>query len=301
MNRKGCPMKNNRIFVIMVIILLMTTGCTRNAEDTPGSARPTHTDSAGANATGDVPSKTKKQDWIVVGTIDHDTSSFTQGFEFIDADVIAESTGLYGQSSIQLISASNGAILQKKMLPETLFAEGLTVVDGKVIQLTWRNRTLISWSANSQHGIEPLAVHNDAYPGEGWGMCYDKTRNLIWRSDGTANLISHDPSTFTQRDKTPVTMDKQPLSELNELECIDGKVWANVWQSNTIVIIDPNTGVVESQLDLNEIVMDAQKANGRPFDTNQVLNGIARNPANGYIYVTGKQWPKTYIIKTKGV
>ncbi|MCB1703114.1 MAG: glutaminyl-peptide cyclotransferase [Pseudomonadales bacterium] len=210
--------------------------------------------------------------------------TYVQGLEIVDG-ILYVSSGGYGTSRLQSFDFANGKLLLERRLNPRLFAEGLTVVGERLYQLTWRARMLLVYNRSDLVGVEKWQI-----PGEGWGLTHDGEQ-LIY-SDGSDQLyfISTTQRKITRRLK--VTESGKPVVRLNELEWIDGRIWANIWQTNRIVIIDPATGEVEASVDLTGLLPVMER---RP-DTD-VLNGIARNPADGSIWVTGKNWPWLYRIE----
>ncbi|MGQ0577148.1 MAG: glutaminyl-peptide cyclotransferase [Pseudonocardia sp.] len=211
----------------------------------------------------------------------HDTAAFTQGFE-IAGDTLYEGTGIAGASELRELDPATGALRRAVPLPGALFGEGITVVDDRIWQLTWRDGIALEWDRAT------LAVRREVrIDGEGWGLCRDGGR--LVRSDGTGVLRFHDPVTFAESGSVVVSPDPGPL---NELECVDGQVWANVWPTDRIVRIDPRTGQVTAVVDAAGLLPP-----GRPgAERAQVLNGIAA-VAPGEFLLTGKYWPTTYRVR----
>jgi len=217
----------------------------------------------------------------VLETFPHDATGFTQGLELFDG-VLLESTGLYGESEVRRVDPGTGEVLQRVGIDPEFFAEGLTRVGDQIIQLTWRENTALYWDATT---LEP--TNRASYEGEGWGLCYDGFQLVM--SDGTPTLIFRDPTSFTETSRVPVTLNGQDVFNLNELECVDGVVWANIWQTDLIVRIDPATGVVTG-------VVDAFALDGPAEPQGAVLNGIAWDATTQSFYVTGKLWPTMYRV-----
>jgi glutamine cyclotransferase len=209
---------------------------------------------------------------------------FVQGLEILDGNLYV-STGNYGESHLLRYNFADGRLDQKRKLNARIFAEGVTVMGDKVYQLTWRNRVMLTYRKSDLVFQGALAIK-----GEGWGLTHNGTE-LIY-SDGSEHLYFMSPDTAKILRTITVTEQGQPLRQLNELEWIEGSIWANVWQSNRIVIIDPKTGEVTANIDLQGLLPPQEH---RP-DTD-VLNGIARDPADGSIWVTGKRWPWLYQIE----
>ena len=224
---------------------------------------------------------------VVLAEYPHDPTAFTQGL-LLDDGTLLESTGLEGASTVREVDLATGNVRRVRDLSADLFGEGLAQVGDTLIQLTWQEGRAIVYDRAS---LAPTAEHG--YEGEGWGLCFDGQRLVM--SDGSDRLTFRDPATFAPLSSVTVVLDGQPRNMLNELECVDGTVYANVWQSNEIVAIDPATGRVTAAIDaagLWERLADREPA--RPID---VLNGIAYDPADGTFLVTGKWWPKLFRVR----
>jgi glutaminyl-peptide cyclotransferase len=221
----------------------------------------------------------------VVRSYPHNPNSFTQGLLFRDGQLY-ESTGLEGRSSVLLVRLETGVAQQEEALPAQYFGEGIVDWDDKIIQLTW------------QHGVgfvrdrKTLALLSTfRYPGEGWGLARDAKRIIM--SDGTSQLRFLDPATLKETGRLNITEQGRPVDKLNELEYIKGEIWANVWQSNEIVRIDPKSGRVTSRIDLSGLLKPEEAARA------DVLNGIAYDAKGNRIFVTGKLWPRLFEIRLK--
>lgn len=223
----------------------------------------------------------------VVRTLPHDPTAFTQGLVLRDG-VLLESTGR-APSSVRRVRLEDGVVLQKHELAPEYFGEGLTEIDGRIVTLTWNNGVGFVWKADD---LSP--VSRFTYEGEGWGLTHDGTRLIL--SDGSASLRFLDPGTFAETGRVAVTLNGRPVRQLNELEWIDGEVWANVWQTNYIVRIDPTSGHVVGVIDLKGLLPADQVKD--PAD--DVLNGIAWDAANRRLFVTGKNWPSLFEIRLTG-
>lgn len=221
----------------------------------------------------------------VLAEIPHDRAAFTQGFE-VDGGALYEGTGQAGRSELRELDPATGAVRRSVPLPGTLFGEGITVVGDRIWQLTWRDGLVLEWDRATFTLLRqrPLA-------GEGWGLCHDGARFV--RSDGTARLRFHDPETFAETGGVDITLDGAPLAALNELECVDGQVWANVWRTDRIVRIDPGTGAVTAVVDAAGLLDERERAG------TDVLNGIAALGAGEYL-LTGKWWPVTFRVRFVG-
>ena len=219
----------------------------------------------------------------VVAEYPHDTGSYTQGLFFHDGQMY-ESTGLHGKSTFRKVDVETGDALEKLNFDKKYFVEGSVIWNGNLYILTWESRVAFVYDA------ETLEYKSSwKYPREGWGITTDG-KHLI-ASDGTANLYFMDEN-FAQKKKVLVTIDDRPVRFLNELEYIDGKIWANVYTADEIVIIDPKDGRVEGVIDCRGLLPKEL----RTPDTD-VLNGIAYDEKTDKIYLTGKNWPKIYEIK----
>lgn len=221
----------------------------------------------------------------VVKEYPHDVKSYTQGL-FFDDGQLYESTGQYGQSTFRKVDLKTGEPRRKLDFSRKYFVEGSVMLGNELFVLTWTNRVAFVYDAST---LEYKATYS--YPREGWGLTTDG-ESLI-ASDGSASLYFMGKD-FRVCRKVTVKMNGQPVRFLNELEYIDGKVWANVYTSDLIVIIDPATGNVEAVVDCTGLLPDRL----RTGDTD-VLNGIAYNPADRKIYLTGKNWPKLYEVRLK--
>jgi glutamine cyclotransferase len=176
-------------------------------------------------------------------------------------------------------------VFVERQLPKTLFGEGITRLDGRIYQLTWRENMNLIWSEKT---LEPLGEFK--LTGEGWGLCNDGRSLII--SDGSATLRWLDPEDFSEQRSVTVTYNGQPLPQLNELEWVNGSILANVWLSDVVVAIDPDSGIVEGLLDLGGLLPERER---RP-DTD-VLNGIAWDGRSQTLWVTGKHWPWLYQLR----
>lgn len=218
----------------------------------------------------------------IVATYPHDDTAFTQGLEFVDGKLI-ESTGLFGESDLRRVEPSTGQVVSQIATPDGLFAEGVTLVGDRLIQLTWKAERAFIWHADTFESVGEYS-----YGGDGWGLCFDGDQLVM--SDGSAYLRFRDPGTFVANREVVVTRDGQPVSRLNELECVGGVVWANVWQTDTIVRIDPVSGEITATVDLSELLQP------RPSSAS-VLNGIAFDDETSTFWVTGKYWPTLYQVR----
>ena len=228
-------------------------------------------------------SEVKRYRLEVVAEYPHDTQSYTQGL-FFDNGQLYESTGLNGKSTFRVVDLQTGKALKRLDFDKKYFVEGSVIFDGNLYIMTWQNRVVFIYDAET---LEYKSTHR--YSRQGWGITSDGKQLIA--SDGTANLYFMDGNLKLDR-KMLVTLNDKPVMWLNELEYIDGRIWANVYTSDEIVIINPRTGKVEGVIDCSGLL--PRKLHS---DTTDVLNGIAFNPADGKIYLTGKNWPKMYEVK----
>ena len=226
----------------------------------------------------------------IINTYPHDPNAFTQGLEFYQGDLY-ESTGQYGESSIRKVDLKTGKVLQSVALDKKYFGEGITIFNDKIHQLTWQSNIGFVYDVNTFKKEGSFAYGKSK---EGWGFTHDN-QNLI-KSDGTKKLWFLDPNTHKELKYIEAYTNKistsKEISMLNELEYINGKIYANVWQKNFILIINPKNGAIEGVVDLNGLQSKAGQQG-----LNNVLNGIAYNPKTGKLYVTGKHWNKLFEIK----
>ena len=220
----------------------------------------------------------------VVAEYPHSRTSYTQGLQFVDGE-LWEGTGEYGNSRILRTDLASGKILEAQHNVKEEFGEGITVLGDKIYQLTWLNGKLHIYNRKT---LQHIATHT--YKGEGWGLTTDGTK--LYMSDGTHSIRVLNPETLKQESRFGVTLRGESLGNLNELEWIEGKIWANVYTSDYIVIIDPSNGVVEGVINLSGLLPESE--HDRRTD---VLNGIAYDSATKRIFVTGKNWSKLFEIK----
>lgn len=225
-------------------------------------------------------------DYEVLHEWPHDPTAFTQGLAFKDG-VLYESTGLRGQSTLRRVELTTGSVAQKIDLAERDFGEGITLLDGKIFQLTWREQRGYIYDART---LKRLGTFR--YDSEGWGLTTDN--QFLIMSDGTAVLRFLDPKTFTVKRRLKVREDGRPVARLNELEYVKGEIYANVWERDAIARIDPRTGNITGWIDLSRLV--SVQANN---ESDAVLNGIAYDDKDDRLFVTGKRWTRLYEIRLK--
>ena len=216
----------------------------------------------------------------------HDREAFTQGLVFRNGSLL-ESTGLNGQSSLREVELATGRVLKRVALPQVYFAEGLAVIGSQAYQVTWQNRTGFVYDADTFARQKEFS-----FDGEGWGLTTDGSALIL--SDGTSRLRFLDPSTFQLTRTLEVTRAGEPLDRLNELEYIHGEIFANIWQTDEVVRIDPASGRVRGRVDFSGLLSQ----NERRADTD-VLNGIAYDAKSDRLFITGKRWPKLFEVRLK--
>jgi glutamine cyclotransferase len=224
--------------------------------------------------------------WVpeVVARIPHDPGAWTQGLEARDG-VIYESTGLHGESTVRALDRRSGDVRHRVDLDPAQFGEGLTIVGDRLLQLTFQDETLLVRDLDTLGETKRIG-----YEGEGWGLCLDEDRLVM--ADGSATLTFRDPETFAVRGMVEVSRERAPLTGLNELECVGGLVFANVWPASEIAVIDPGDGTVVATIDASALeaeVADAPDA--------EVLNGIAHDDRAGTFLLTGKRWPVIFEVR----
>lgn len=220
----------------------------------------------------------------VLNRVPHDPTAFTQGL-LIDGDVWIESTGLYGQSDLREVDRATGEVTRRVPLPRRYFGEGVALLHGKLYQLTWRERTGFIWDRETFEEVGRFS-----YRGEGWGLATDGTH--LFLSDGSSWIRVYDPENFARVRRFQVVGARGPVEKLNELAWIDGEIWANVFETNWIVRFDPAGGRVLGFIDLHHLPPEEDVHPGQ-----DVLNGIAHDPKDGSVWVTGKNWKALYQIE----
>ena len=278
-----------------LIIAIMTTGAIvacggeqkSSAKSDNNSTTQTKTATESATTQQSKPEVVTPKYWSyrIVAEYPHSTASYTQGLQYVDG-VMWESTGQYGESQLQTVDIATGAVTPIHKLSDKQFGEGITHFQDKIYQLTWLNEEANIYDANGNW------LRSIPYKGEGWGITTDGEK--LYMSNGSSNINIVDPETLERKKTINVKYGKRPQQYLNELEWIDGKIWANIYTYNEdkIVVIDPSTGAVEAYLDLRSL-RNTQHSN---MDAD-VLNGIAYDPTTGHIFVTGKCWNKLFEIE----
>src|SRR5438093_11429319 len=219
----------------------------------------------------------------IVHVYPHDADAFTQGLQFVDG-ALYEGTGLNGRSSIRKVELETGKVLQRRNVSDEHFGEGITVWKSDLIELTWQSHVAFVYDRTT---FEPKKRFS--YPGEGWGLTSDGT-NLVM-SDGTDELRVLDPVTFAEKRRIKVTAGGIALRNLNELEYMKGEILANIWMTDYVARVAPDSGRVTAYIDLRGLLTATERAN------TDVLNGIAYDAKQDRLFVTGKLWPKLFEIK----
>jgi glutamine cyclotransferase len=263
--------------LLVTSVLAMSAGLACAAGETEN---PVSTPQTSAVSPGVIPVYTYR----VLNSYPHDPEAFTQGLVYEDG-VLYEGTGLRGESTLRRVDLATGQVLQSRSLPDQFFGEGITVWDDTIIQLTWQSNVGFVRDVTTFD-----LVREFRYPTEGWGLTHDGTHLIM--SDGTSTLHFVDPVSFEEVSRIEVLDGNSPVTRLNELEFIDGEVFANIWQTDRIARISPETGQVAGWIDLTGLL--------GPQDRTQkvdVLNGIAYDTENDRLFVTGKLWPKLFEIE----
>lgn len=236
-----------------------------------------------ANTVPNIPAK--QYSYEVVKEYPHDTGAFTQGLVYHDG-MLLEGTGKYQQSTLRKVDLETGKVVKSIDLPPKIFGEGITLWGDKVVQLSWKNRLIFIWDVNS---FELVGRHR--FPGEAWGLTHNGEDLIV--SNGSEFLLFMDPQTMRIKRRVKVRDEGRPVEKLNELEFINGEVWANIWYDERIARIDPATGRVVAWVNLKGLLPIEQRKNRQE----SVLNGIAYDADKNRLFVTGKEWPKLFEIR----
>ena len=239
---------------------------------------------AGAACSQAAPGPPQRLTLEVIDELPHDSGAFTQGLLWHEGRLY-ESTGQYGRSTLRSIIPERGEIERQRDLSPQLFGEGLARIDDQLVQLTWMKGRAIIYDLES---FEPLGEH--AYQGQGWGLCFDGRQ--LHMTDGSEWIVQRDADTFRETGRIAVTLEDQPVRGINELECAEGWIYANVWQTDWILRIDPQNGRVVALIDAGEL----RRRVGLPQDGEAVLNGIAYREDTATFFLTGKYWPRLYEV-----
>ncbi len=250
---------------------------------TPTATPPTALPPSEIMPTATLPPAAPVYSYTVVNTYPHDPAAFTQGLVYADG-LLYEGTGRRGQSTLRRVELETGTVLEQVALEPEYFGEGIALFGDTIFQLTWQANVGFRYARESFTRLGEFT-----YPTEGWGLTHDGERLIM--SDGTATLSFRDPATFAEIGRVEVTDATGPVTRLNELEYIQGEVYANIWQTDRVARIDPATGRVTAWIDLSGLLSPEDRR--QPVD---VLNGIAYDPATDRLFVTGKLWPKLFEI-----
>ncbi len=215
----------------------------------------------------------------IISTRPHDPTAFTEGLFLADGKLY-ESTGLYGKSTIRTVDPQTGDVLHSVSLPAEDFGEGIALVGDRLLQLTWREDVGFVYNPDTLQLTDTFQ-----YTDEGWGMCYDGTH--LYTSDGSAQITERDAQTLAPLGTLDVLLDGQPVQQINELECVDDSIYANVWLTDNILRIDKASGRVTALIDASGLLTSDQRST---LDSGAVLNGIAYDPQSGTFLITGKLW-----------
>lgn len=219
----------------------------------------------------------------VVKVYEHDAQAFTQGL-VVEGDALFEGTGQYGNSSLRRVNLESGEIEAQQPLHQQYFGEGITILNDRIYQLTWKRHVCVVYQ---KEDLKPLGIYN--YPGQGWGLTDDE--EFLYMSDGSSIIRVLDQDFKVQR-RIRVHDGRRPVKHLNELEFVQGYIWANIWYEDRIAKIDPETGEVVAWIDCTGVYPASQRAN-REF----VMNGIAYDEKSERLFITGKFWPNLYEIE----
>ncbi len=228
----------------------------------------------------------KLYSYKIIAVYPHDKKAFTQGLEFF-GDTLYESTGKKGMSSLRKLNYTTGEVLVKKEISKEYFAEGITILNNKIFQLTWMSKEGFIYDLKTMNKTGSFAYNQSK---EGWGLCNDGKN--IYKSDGTKKIWILDPDTLAERDYIEVTTNRGVKSKFNELEWIEGKIYANTWQKDGIAVINPKNGALEGVINLSGL---RKKVTQHP--ELDVLNGIAYKADTKHLFVTGKNWDKLFEIE----
>jgi glutaminyl-peptide cyclotransferase len=272
---------------VAALVLLAGCGGSAGGPDDPGG--PDTSGASGASNAEDAPQAETLEvpdTGLDIVAVYPRPDGFTQGLELLGDGRLLHGTGLRGESQIR-VEDLGGEVVTSRDLPAEHFGEGVTVVGDTAYQLTWQSGVVHTWTLPDLEPGPQLSIGT-----EGWGLCHDETRDHLWLSDGTASLHALALPDLAPLSSVEVTQQGAPVAMLNELECVDGRVWANVWHSDQVVVIDPDSGEVVAAHDLGELREVVQ-----PAGPEDVLNGLAHDPRDGTWLVTGKNWDRTFRLE----
>jgi glutaminyl-peptide cyclotransferase len=265
------------IFSILISLIIFASSCRGPNVQTPATIAATPVESS---------SEPTSYTYEIVNTFPHDPQAFTQGLVFADG-IFYESTGLNGESSLRKVEVTTGKVIKKIEVPNRYFAEGLALFQGQLFQLTWQDQKGFIYDHNT---FAPQGEFQ--YTGEGWGLTHDGKSLIL--SDGTDQIRFLDPANFKEQRSITVKVPTDTIKEINELEYVKGEIFANVWQQEFILRIDPANGKVKGMIDMRGLLKPEDK-----HGETDVLNGIAYDAEKDRLFITGKKWPKLFEIKLK--
>ena len=263
----------------VLLSLFFLQSCSSSDPANGGSKEPDSSPATGTPGDSGIP----RYSFSIVDTYPHDSEAFTQGLAYEDG-FLYEGTGLKGRSSLRRVDLKTGRVLQRHILDNEIFGEGIALFEERIFQLTFESRIGFIYDKT-----DFARVGDFSYPTDGWGLTHDGAHLIM--SDGTATLYLRDPQSFEEIGRIEVTESGRPLQNLNELEYVQGEVYANVFTTDLIARISPQSGKVAGWIDLRGLLPEEDQR------ASQVLNGIAYDPANDRLFVTGKLWPWLYQIK----
>ena len=273
--------RSSRSWVVAAFAVAVLGGVWAVRSSPTSQASPAAAASAGAASESQPVVRSLRVD--VLRELAHERDAYTQGLVWWN-DQLFESTGRHGESTLRRLDPQTGRVKQRIEVPDQYFGEGLAIVDRRLLMLTWTSGRAFTYDRDSFELGETFQ-----YQGEGWGLCHDGNRLVM--SDGSDRLTFRDPDSFEPIGEQFVRLRGQPLRNLNELECVDGAVYANVWEQDFLVRIDPVTGRVTDYIDATDLLQGGDR-NG-----SEVLNGIAYDPTAKTFYITGKWWPKMFEVR----
>jgi glutamine cyclotransferase len=274
----------SRVWVVAVVAVIALTGVWALRSGSTSQASPANESSSLTTASAaESQAGVRSLKVEVLREFSHERDAYTQGLVWWD-DHLFESTGRVGESTLRRLDPRTGRVEQRIDVPYEYFGEGLALIDRRLIMLTWRAQRAFTYDRDTFEVGQTFQ-----YQGEGWGLCHDGSRLVM--SDGSDLLVFRDPVTFEPIGEQRVRLRGQPLRRLNELECVDGAVYANVWEEDYLVRIDPETGRVTDYIDATGLL------EGEDLVGAEVLNGIAYDPTAETFYITGKWWPKMFEVR----
>ena len=277
-----------RVSALVLGASALVVACGWSASPAPEAVSPT----PAASAPSASPSQQRQPEveqltYQIVRSHPHDRRAFTQGLTVVDGELF-ESTGLYGASTLRRVDLATGNVLQRIALDDRYFAEGIAIVGGRIVQLTYQTGIGFVYDRKTFATLREFK-----YPGEGWGLTYDGRRLIM--SDGSDTLRFWHPDTLEETGRMRVRDGDTAIQHINELEFVNGALYANIWQEDRIARINPDTGVVTAWIDMGNLLTASERARGV-----DVLNGIAYDAASGNFLITGKLWPWVFEVKFVG-